>query len=158
MRPDSGCYEEHYRLTWQVAAIITLGLLIIAGGALPGQGVGGLPLIGLGVLLGSPLAVLVVSHRIAFRADQEGITFGPHPIPFAPGRRFCWVSVPWKDVKEIRLVKEPFGWGAGGESSSRPFLATGAAQQPSNLNGWPTADWTLSALQPSPPPTPRALP
>ena len=72
--------------------------------------------------------------------------------------RFSWVSVPWKDVKEIRLDKEPVRGEGSGESSSEPFLATGAKQQPSNLYGWPTAAWTLSALQLPPPPTPRALP
>ena len=33
-----------------------------------------------------------------------------------PGRRFFWVSVPWNDVKEIRLDKEPIrGRGSGGK-------------------------------------------
>ena len=36
MHPDSGCYEERYRLTWQVAGILAFGLLAIAAGVFAG--------------------------------------------------------------------------------------------------------------------------
>jgi hypothetical protein len=158
MHPDSGCYEERYRLTGPVAGLITVGLLsmaadVLAGGALYVH----VTLIAIGAYLALPIAVLVVSRRIAVRADEEGITFGPSPL-HPTARRFYWVSVPWKDVKEIRLVKEPIRGGGTGGSSSEPFLAAGAMQAPSNLSGWSTSDWTLSALPLSPLPTPRALP
>ncbi len=77
MHPDSGCYEERYRLTWQVAGILAVGLLLIAGGVFVPGVAWQVTLIALGVLVGSPLAILVVSRRIAFRADREGLTFGP---------------------------------------------------------------------------------
>jgi hypothetical protein len=118
MHPDSGCYAEPYRLTWQNTVIITVGLLSIAAGAgsVSSTVAAGLSLAGLGVLMTAPLAFLIVTRRIAFRADREGITFGPQPVPFMPGRRFFWVSVRWDDVKEIRLDKEPIrGEGSGGK-------------------------------------------
>jgi hypothetical protein len=72
-------------------------------------------LIAIGAYLALLLAVLVVSRRTAFRADEEGVTLGPSPV-HPTGRHFDWVSVPWKDVKEIRLVKEPIrGRGTGGK-------------------------------------------
>jgi hypothetical protein len=137
MHPDSGCYEEPYRLTGQNTVVITAGLFSIAAGvgSVSSTVAAGLTLAGLGVLMAAPLAFLIVSRRIAFRADREGITFGPQPVPFAPGRRFFWVSVPWKEVKEIRLDKEPIRGGGSGGSSSEPFLATGGTQQPGNLYG-----------------------
>ncbi len=157
MHPDSGCYEERYRLTWQVAGILAVGLLFIAGGIFVPGLAAHVILIAVGALLGLPLAGLVVTRRIAFRADQEGITFGPHPVLLAPGMRFSWVSVPWKDIEKISLYKEPVrGDGSGGK-----FIGTvprrRVTRQPGNLYGWPTAGWTLSASQPPPPPR-RALP
>ena len=65
------------RLTWQVAGILAVGLLLIAGGVFVPGVAWQVTLIALGVLVGSPLAILVVSRRIAFRADREGLTFGP---------------------------------------------------------------------------------
>jgi len=116
MHPDSGCYEERYRLTWQVAGILAVGLLFIAGGIFVPGLAAHVILIAVGALLGLPLAGLVVTRRIAFRADQEGITFGPHPVLLAPGMRFSWVSVPWKDIEKISLYKEPVrGDGSGGK-------------------------------------------
>jgi hypothetical protein len=72
-------------------------------------------LIAIGAYLALPLAVLIVNRRIALRADEEGIMFGPSPS-HPTGRSFYSVFVPWKDVKEIRLVKEPIrGRGTGGK-------------------------------------------
>ena len=52
MHPDSGCYEERYRLTWQVAGILAVGLLFIAGGIFVPGLAAHVILIAVGALLG----------------------------------------------------------------------------------------------------------
>ncbi len=123
----SGCYEERYRLTWQVAGILATGLLFIVGGVFVPGLAAHVILTAVGALLDLPLAGMIVTRRIAFRADQEGIIFGPHPVLLAPGSRFSRVSVPWKDIDKISLYKEPVkGDGSGGK-----FIGT-VPRQPSD--------------------------
>lgn len=98
MLPDPGCYEERYRLTGSAALVLASGLLAIGLGFAWHDPV-------IFTLIGVVLAIVAATgggvfaaarRRIAFRADQAGITLGA-----LPGRHGSAVFTPWQDVEQI---------------------------------------------------------
>ena len=101
MLPDLGCYEERYRLTGS-AALVLAPVLLAAGLGLAwhAQAI----VIVIGVVLGLVTAMAAAGvfaaarRRIAFRADQAGITLGALPGGYGPA-----VFIPWEEVEQIIL-------------------------------------------------------
>ena len=118
--PDIGCYEARHRLlTGCIAMPLAVGLILLAGGIylmviswpLPsGQDFKGalFPIL-IGGVLAVPymLYVILLAGRVAFRADQAGITLPPMPH----ATLLLWIFIchcksefiPWSHVKGITL-------------------------------------------------------
>ena len=101
MLPDLGCYEERYRLTGRAALVLAPALLVAGLGLMwHAQAI----VIVIGVVLGLMTALAAggalaaARRRIAFRADQAGITLGARPGGNGPA-----VFIPWEDVEQIIL-------------------------------------------------------
>jgi hypothetical protein len=99
--PDLGCYEERYRLTGRAALVLAPALLVAGlGFAWHAQAT----VIVIGVVLGLVTAMAAggvfaaARRRIAFRADQAGITLGA-----LPGGHGSAVFIAWEDVEQIIL-------------------------------------------------------
>jgi hypothetical protein len=118
--PDIGRYQPHHRLlTGRIAVPLAAGLVLLAAGIylmviswpLPS----GLDFKGalFPILIGSALAVpyvfyvILLAGRVAFRADQAGITFPPMPYATLLLWTFkCHCKsefIPWSKVKGITL-------------------------------------------------------
>jgi len=99
--PDLGRYEERYRLTGSAAALVLASALLVAGLGFVWHAV---IVIVIGVVLGLVPAMAgagvfaAAGRRIAFRADQAGITLGA-----VPGGYGSAVFTPWEDVEQIIL-------------------------------------------------------
>ena len=116
MYPDQGCYQERYRLTGAAARSLGISLAFALPAAFTSHA---LPLLILSLaifaLITVPCVLAVASRKIAFRADQAGITLGADPLNW-PFRHVSAVFVPWADAEGIVLYRGPQsrGWGARG--------------------------------------------
>ena len=118
--PDIGCYQARHRLlTGRIAVPLAVGLILLAASIylmviswpLPS----GLDFKGalFPILIGSALAVpyvfyvILLAGRVAFRADQAGITLPPMPhATFLLWTFKCLCKsgfIPWSQVKGITL-------------------------------------------------------
>jgi hypothetical protein len=118
--PDIGCYQARHRLlTGRIAMPLAAGLTLLAGGIylmviswpLPsGQDLKGVLfpiLLGGALVLPYVLYVILLAGRVAFRADQAGITLPPMPH----ATLLLWVFtchcesefIPWSHVKGITV-------------------------------------------------------
>jgi hypothetical protein len=116
MYPDQGCYQERYRLTGTAARSVGISLAFALPAAFTSHA---LPWLILSLvafaLITVPCLVAVASRKIAFRADQAGITLGADPLNW-PFRHASAVLIPWADAERIVLYHGPQsrGWSANG--------------------------------------------
>jgi len=101
--PDSGCYEERYRVsrTAQRGLSTSCVLLPTAIGLMSLNIVVSLVLFVLGAITALPAVAGLAVRRTAFRADYAGITLG---ADLRDGWALRWdraVFVPWADVEQI---------------------------------------------------------
>jgi len=114
MRPDQGCYEERYRLTFPAARSVAISFVALIPALFSHQPLPWLVLFLIVFLLSTvPWVLAVASRSIAFRADMAGITLGADPLGW-PFRHASAVSVPWADIEGIVLYPGggSVGWGA----------------------------------------------
>jgi hypothetical protein len=113
MHPDQGCYEERYRLARGTMLALAGGLLALAiGFLLAGPLAVGLTFLGIAAITALPAVIGPATRRIAFRADQAGITLGADLRDSWPFRRDRAVFVPWADVEQVIIYPRP-GYPAG---------------------------------------------
>ena len=114
MRPDQGCYEERYRLTFPAARSVAISFVALIPALFSHQPLPWLVLFLIVFLLSTvPWVLAVASREIAFRADIAGATLGPDPLSW-PFRHASAVSVSWADVEAIVLYPGggSVGWGS----------------------------------------------
>ena len=115
MYPGQGCYQERYRLTGAAARSLGISLAFALPAVLFSHPLPWLILsLAAFALITVPCLVAVASRKIAFRADQAGITLGADPLNW-PFRHASAVFVPWAEVEGIVLYRGPRsrGWGGG---------------------------------------------
>lgn len=101
MLPDPGCYEERCRLTGGAALVLAAVLLAVGlGFVVHAQAILAVIWLVLGTVAirGAVRVFAAARRRIAFRADQAGITLGALPGGEGPA-----VFIPWGDVEQIIL-------------------------------------------------------
>jgi hypothetical protein len=127
--PDSGPYEERYRLTGHAALGLTVGLVSVGLGIIwqsPGLSAASIilavPVIfaAIAVVLAMPGVIAIARRVIAFRADAVGITLGTVPDNL-PALRHPAVFVPWADVEQIVLYLARSG--ARGSEAEVKYIA-----------------------------------
>jgi len=105
----SGRYQVRYSLTGLVGlAILVSAVLAIAGGSIAVSAAGEFKLGGLLLLLPGACGLIIitwvlVTRRIALRADENGIFLGGDPLrPSSTS-----VQVPWDQVEQIVIWRRP---------------------------------------------------
>ena len=118
MPPDPGCYEARYGLTrWpKLYLVLAAALIALAGGIFSHMAVyWRVSFIAVGAAISLRYVIVLFGRKVAFRADQAGITLLP-ATPFArfvPRAYTAWARTlplpsefesffaPWADVKQI---------------------------------------------------------
>jgi hypothetical protein len=114
MYPDQGSYQERYRLTGTAARSLGISVAFALPAAFTSHALPWLILsLAAFALITVPCLIAVASRKIAFRADQAGITLGADPLNW-PFRHASAVFIPWADAERIVLYHGPHsrGWGA----------------------------------------------
>jgi hypothetical protein len=104
---DQGCYQERYRLTGIAAYSLAIGVIPLVP-AVPASHPFPWLILSLAffALMTVPCLVVVASRKIAFRADQAGITLSADPLNW-PFHNASAVFVPRADAEAIVLYHRP---------------------------------------------------
>jgi hypothetical protein len=122
MPPDPGCYEARYGLTrWpKLYLVLATGLMLLAFGIF-GHVTARVIFIAVGAAISLRYVIVLFGRKVAFRADQAGITLPATPFArFVPRAYTAWARTlawpptfesffaPWGDVKQI--IFETMKW------------------------------------------------
>ena len=139
MLPDTGRYEERYRLTSRDGAALGAGVFALLAGILLPNAV---PFIVFGGAVTLLYIVVLAGHRVAFRADNAGIMLGVN----LTGLKLYRVNIPWADVEKIilyslrQVYREDIQWEG---KTSRDYIGIQRREDaPALVHGNQPAAWS----------------